>query len=110
MQVHAAIAAFTIPEMALEEEEAQVLARALAEVEKHYPISPLSEKHMAILGLGMAVVRVYGKRVPAVMGSAGKSKAPDAAPGSSFVPAVVSEQPPQDWFAQTGAAPDTHIQ
>lgn len=83
------VAAVTIPEFALADDEAEQLARALAEVEKHYRLNPLSEKHMAILGLVVVSGRIYGKRAAILLAPKGKPepKAPAApAPGAPAAP------------------------
>ena len=104
MQLHAAIAAVTVPEMALEEDEAKQLALALAEIEKHYPINPLSPKHMAVLGLSMVVFKVYGKRIPAFIGKKKAGPVTAANDGGSVIMTADAFEPSGDanpaqpWF------------
>lgn len=77
-EIHALLATFTnVPELALEHEEAHALSLALANVQKHYPsLRLLSDKHMAIAGLGLTASRIYGKRVAVVLGFNAAQTAP----------------------------------
>lgn len=60
--------ALRVPQMALEREEAKILAEAMANVAQHYDFleNVLSEKSAAWLGLGQALVGVYGMRLMAM--------------------------------------------
>ena len=114
MQVHATIAVFTVAEMAIDESEADELARALHTFDEHYGINVLTEKQMAALGLGIAAFKVYGKRVPYFLGAKGTPGKPNAAKSPAAKlngatppepPAPVAEQP-ADWFAFASAPTD----
>jgi hypothetical protein len=50
------------PELELEPDEAKQLAAAIAEVQKHYPMT-ISPEAMAWTNLGMACAMVYGPRL-----------------------------------------------
>lgn len=75
------------PELELSPDEAQQLATALARVQKHYPnVNPLSEKHMALLGLTLCAGRIYGPRVAVLMTPKPKAVARTQA-GAAVAPA-----------------------
>lgn len=102
--MHLGIAALTVPEMALGQDEAHEMALALANLERHYNINPLSEKHMALFAFGSVMVRIYGKRVPAVL--RGKPKSSATKPAASTEPVTnqtgeteLAVPNVQDWFA-----------
>ena len=92
MQVHATIAVFTIAEMAIDENEADELARALHTFDEHYGINVLTEKQMAALGLGIAAFKVYGKRVPYFLGA--KSTPAKPSPVSPIAAKMNGASPP----------------
>lgn len=54
------------PELALEKDEADSLAAAISEVEKHYSVS-LSPETRAWLGLGAVCAMVYGPRAYTIL-------------------------------------------
>lgn len=67
------------PEVALDKEEANILAAGVAGVVEHYDFlsSVLSDKSAAWLALGQAVAIVYGPRVMAVRMRKGLERATD---------------------------------
>lgn len=74
------------PALALERDEARDLALAFANVQKHYPgVRLLSDKHMALFGLGVTATRIYGKRVLIVAGVGQPAPKPPPAPSASVV-------------------------
>jgi hypothetical protein len=105
------VAAVTIPEMALGQDEAHALAVALANVQKHYPgVRLLSDKHMALVSLALVSGRIYAPRAMILL--TGKRpprnvtpKAPAApAPGPEADPSTISD----GWFAAM-QAPSEHV-
>lgn len=116
MQLHATIAFLTVPEIALEQDEAHELALALAEVERYYPVNPLSPKHMAVLGLVLTVSKTYGRRVPLILNT-GKTGKPNGRPGQptpspvikpngNAAPVETTADASADWFEGLQAATD----
>lgn len=104
-EIHALLATFTFPEMALEQEEARSLAVALSNVQQHYPgVKLLSDKHMALVSLGMVSTRIYGKRVIAVVGKpvAAKPGGQTQRAPAQAAPIVVQPLPPSDPSAELG--------
>lgn len=67
--MHAMMAAAFHPCMALDGDEAAALAKALANVQQHYPnVRLLSDKHAAVFGLVLCGSRIYGKRAMIISG------------------------------------------
>jgi len=99
--------------MALEQDEAHELALALAEVERYYPINPLSPKHMAVVGLVLTVSKTYGKRVPLILHPKPRREA-SPSPGPGGGPRPVSAAPvtngAADAWYDAPQAPMDHVQ
>lgn len=75
LSAHAMLAAATKqPGLALEKDEAEQLAKAVAEVAKHYDTS-VDPKHLAWFNLVAIVAMIYGPRI--FMLSRGKSSTPE---------------------------------
>jgi hypothetical protein len=99
----------------LTEPECADLAEALAEVNRHYGINPLSDKQMAIIGLVFVAGRVYGPRVGYVLRPRPKPPAPGpdalATPASpelarepGTATALDPSSMPNSWFPPAGEA------
>ena len=74
---------FARPHLAIEHAQAHDLASALANVQEFYPtVRLLSDKHMALFGLGVVATRVYGPMLLIEVGAmpAPKPDAPKAEP------------------------------
>ena len=61
-----AAAALSAPELALTDSEARTLAIAVAQVNAHYSLPGVSPGQAALLGLGYALVTVYGSKARAI--------------------------------------------
>jgi len=63
-----AMLAFIIktPELAIDDNEATLLAKSAANVAQHYDVVAMSEKSMAWIGFAQTLALVYGPRVVAV--------------------------------------------
>jgi hypothetical protein len=96
---------FSIPDLALDKNEAKAMAEAIAEVSKYYSIPGLNPAHAAVVSLFLVMITTYGKRIPAILrgargappltpapGNGADHEPPDYVRGES---AVVSEP----WFA-----------
>lgn len=67
LNIHTTLAALTrTPEFALEEHEAEQLARSLAQVSRHYNVPAVAPYIMDHVNLAIALVAIYGPRIAAV--------------------------------------------
>lgn len=118
-----------VPELALQENEARDLSRAIAAVNKHYALPGLNPKHQALLGLGVVAGRIYAPRVMAISARTGSRRgqspprtaspagrgAPAQAGGATGGPTGASPAPREGpeppapiadpWFLAMGQAP-----
>lgn len=58
-------AAFSVPELALDDSEAKELAKAYTDVAAFYPVMRLADNVTALVNLGSVVAIVYGSRISA---------------------------------------------
>lgn len=63
---HSMLSAFVVPEMAIDQQEASLLANGIAQVQRHYTTSEFSEKTFDWLNLVGVCGMVYGTRFMAV--------------------------------------------
>jgi len=84
------------PELALEKGEADALAQAISEVEKHYSVS-LSPETRAWLGLAGTAAMIYGPRAYMIQkrrrAESKSGKAPSQTPAQVSAPRTEAEQP-----------------
>lgn len=103
MSAHMMAATFLkSPELALQQSEADALAGAIAEVEKHYSVS-LSPETRAWLGLATVGAMIYGPRAYLISKRRKAEKGP-AKPAAIPTPAI-SPAPKGDAPAGEGPAP-----
>lgn len=91
------------PELALEKTEADALAGAISEVEKHYSIS-LSPEARAWLGLATVGAMVYGPRAYSIIERRKREKR-SGQPAKASVPAVIKSEPSSDASPTEGGPP-----
>ncbi len=96
---------FSIPDLALDKNEAKAMAEAIAEVSKYYSIPGLNPAHAAVVSLFLVVLTTYAKRIPAILRGARGAPPPTPASGNG-----VDHEPPdygggesavasEPWFA-----------
>ncbi len=64
--IHQTLAiAFGIPEIRMNSEEAEQIAKSYADVATHYPVMQLPEKQLALINFGSTIAIVYGAKLTA---------------------------------------------
>ena len=81
--------ALKTPEIALSEDEQKTLAKAVAEVNKHYPLPVVSDKQMAIAMLVITCISIYGGKLRQIKARKSAGEQPSNAPAQPMQPGSV---------------------